>query len=285
MNGKRLGVVRQGRIGFTASVVAAIGILFGGISGAAAATPYANSMASTGDSITRAYNTGSTGFTDNPAASWSTGTNTTVVSHYTRLLGLNPAISGKNFNDAKSGARMVDLNGQLTTVAGRGVDYVTILMGGNDVCQPSEAAMTSVGDFTAQFSTAMATFTAASPSTKIYVVSIPNVKNLWSVLKSNGIARFIWSIGQVCQSMLARPLSTAQADVDRRARVLQREVDFNAALATVCAAYTQCRFDGNAVFNLAFVASDISTRDYFHPSLSGQKKLAAVSWTAGYWGP
>ena len=285
MNGKQLGIARQRRIGFAASVVAAIGILVGATSGAAAATAFPNSMASTGDSITRAYNTGSMAFTDNPAASWSTGTNTTVVSHYTRLLGLNPAISGHVWNDAKSGARMVDLGGQLTTVAGRGVDYVTILMGGNDVCQPTEAAMTSVADFTAQFSSAMATFTQASPTTKIYVVSVPNVKNLWSVLKNNGIARFIWSLGQVCQSMLARPLSTAQADVDRRDRVLGREVDFNTALATVCARYTQCRFDGNAVFNLAFAASDISTRDYFHPSLAGQKKLAAVSWSAGYWGP
>jgi lysophospholipase L1-like esterase len=242
-------------------------------------------MASTGDSITRAYNTGSTGFTDNPAASWSTGTNSTVVSHYTRLLGLNSAINGHAFNDAKSGARMVDLAGQLTTVAGQHVDYVTVLMGGNDVCQSSEASMTSVADFTAQFSNAMATFTVSSPTTNVYVVSIPNVYNLWSTLKSNSIARFIWAIGGVCQSMLARPTSTQSADVQRRARVLQREVDYNSALATVCAQYPTCRFDGNAVFNIAFTASDISTRDYFHPSLSGQKKLAAVSWSTGYWGP
>ena len=30
---------------------------------------------------------------------------------------------------------------------------------------------------------------------------------------------------------------------------------------------------------------DISTRDYFHPSLAGQTKLASVSWAAGYWRP
>src|SRR5437867_4442963 len=284
MDGKRSGVARRRRVTVT-GVIAAIGVLLLGVSGAAAAPSYPNSMASTGDSITRAYNTGSVAFTDNPGASWSTGTNSTVVSHYTRLLALNPGIAGHAFNDAKSGARMVDLNGQLGTAAGQSVDYVTILMGGNDVCQPSEAAMTSVADFTAQYSNAMATFTAASPSTNVYVVSIPNVKTLWSTLKGNAIARFVWAIGGVCQSMLARPLSTAQTDVDRRARVLQREVDFNAALASVCAAYTQCRFDGNAVFNVAFVASDISTRDYFHPSISGQKKLAAVSWSAGYWVP
>lgn len=274
---------RQRRIGLVASIIAAIGIL-GGATGVAGATPIPSSMASTGDSITRAYNTGS-GFADNPGGSWSTGTNTTVNSHYTRLLALNPAISGRNFNDAKSGAKMADLAGQLTTVAGRNVDYVTILMGGNDVCTSSESTMTSVASFTAQFSNAVATFTAASPNTRIYVVSIPNVKQLWSTLKGNALARFVWALGGVCQSMLARPTSTLAADVARRDRVLQRVVDFNAALASVCATYSQCRFDGNAVFNVAFTASDISTRDYFHPSLAGQKKLAAASWSAGYWGP
>jgi len=285
MNGRPSPTTRVGRTSAAAATLATIVVLLFGTSAASAATPYPNSIASTGDSITRAYNTGSIAFTDNPAASWSTGTNSTVVSHYTRLISLNPAINGHAFNDAKSGARMVDLAGQLATVATQNVDYVTVLMGGNDVCQPSESAMTPVADFPAHFSNAMATFTAASPNTQIYVVSIPNVKQLWATLKGNAVARFVWAIGGVCQSMLARPTSTLPADVARRDRVLQREVDFNTALATICATYTQCRFDGNAVFNTAFTATDISTRDYFHPSLSGQKKLAAVSWSAGYWGP
>ena len=283
MGPKATSTARRRRVAASGSVIGAIAVLLlAGTTASAASFP--SSMASTGDSITRAYNTGSA-YADNPAGSWSTGTNATVVSHYTRLVGLNAAISGQAFNDAKSGARMVDLAGQLVTVAGQHVDYVTILMGGNDVCQPSEAQMTSVATFTSQFSTAMASFATASPDTNIYVVSIPNVKNLWSTLKGNGLARFIWALGGVCQSMLARPTSTLQADVDRRARVVQREVDYNTALASVCAQYARCRFDGNAVFNLAFTASDISTRDYFHPSLAGQKKLAAVSWSAGYWGP
>jgi lysophospholipase L1-like esterase len=283
MNGYRSRATRTPRA-LTAALLGTIGALLLGASGASAAS-YPSSMASTGDSITRAYNTGFFPYTDNPSASWSTGTNSTVVSHYTRLTALNPAISGHAFNDAKSGARMVDLNGQLTTVAGQHVDYVTVLMGGNDVCQPTEAAMTSVADFTAEFRKAMATITSLSPSTKVFVVSIPNVYNLWSTLKNNVVARFVWGLFGVCQAMLANPLSTAAADVARRARVLQREVVFNAALATVCAAYLQCRFDGNAVFNVAFTASDITARDYFHPSTAGQKKLAAVSWSAGYWGP
>ena len=58
---------------------------------------------------------------------------------------------------------------------------------------------------------------------------------------------------------------------------------FNTVLHDVCALYVQCHFDGYAVFNTVFVASDVTTRDFFHPSISGQAKLALVSWAAGYW--
>lgn len=272
-------------IGRLSGVIAGLALVASATLTASAAPAYPRSIASTGDSITRAYNTGWFPYVDNPSASWSTGTNSTVRSHYTRLLALQPLISGHAYNDAKSGAKMVDLAGQMTTAAGQRVDYVTVLMGGNDVCTSSESTMTSVTNFRAQFTSAMNVITTKSPSTRVYVVSIPNVYQLWNVLKSNGTARAVWWTFGVCQSMLANPESTAQADVDRRARVLQRDVDFNTALAQVCALYTQCRFDGNAVFNTTFTAADITTRDYFHPSVSGQAKLASVSWSAGYWGP
>ncbi len=250
---------------------------------AAAAPPLPNSMASTGDSITRAFNTGFLPLLDNPAASWSTGTSTTVNSHYRRILLPNPAISGKNFNHAKSGARMADLNAQVAAVNTRKVQYVTILMGGNDVCTSTEAAMTPVLTFRAQFQTAMTTLTAGSPNANVYVVSIPNAYQLWAILKDNASARKAWSSFGICQSLLANPLSTDPVDENRRLAVKQRNVEFNTQLAEVCAPYPRCRFDSNRVFDTAFTQSDISTRDYFHPSLAGQKKLAEVSWAAGFW--
>jgi lysophospholipase L1-like esterase len=276
---------RTGRRGAVALVAALWAIALVGAGVAQGAPAYPSSMASTGDSITRAYNTGVFPYVDNPSASWSTGTSSTVVSHYTRLLAKNPSLTGHAYNDAKSGAKMADLNGQMATVVGQKPGYVTVLMGANDVCTSSESTMTSVDAFSASFTQAMTTVTAGSPSTLVYVVSIPNIYQLYTVLKGNRTARSVWALFGICQSMLANPTSTSQADVDRRARVLQREEDFNTALAQVCATFNQCRFDGGAVFNTAFAASDISTRDYFHPSLSGQAKLASVSWSAGYWGP
>lgn len=249
---------------------------------APATAGWPSSIASTGDSITRAYNTGAVAFTDAPANSWSTGTNSAINSHYLRILASNPAISGHNFNDAVSGAHMVDLNGQMVTVNSQAVNYVTVLMGANDACTSTEAGMTDVVTFRSQFQTALNTLSAGSPDARVYVLSVPDIYNLWFILKDNSSARFAWSAFGICQSMLANPLSTAQADIDRRNRVRQRVVDFNTQLSQVCSTNIHCRFDNNTVFNTAFVPSDISTRDYFHPALAGQTRLADATYQVGF---
>lgn len=243
---------------------------------------YPSSMASTGDSITRAFNTGSVPFTDSVANSWSTGTNTTVQSHYSRILSQNPLISGHSFNDAVTGAVMADLNGQVTNVNSQGVGYVTILLGANDACADTEDQMTPVATYRAQFQAAINTLAAGSPDARIFVLSVPNIYNLWAILKDNASARSTWSLLGICQSMLANPLSTDQADIDRRNRVRQRVVDYNTQLAEVCATDVHCRFDNNAAFNTDFVPSDITTRDYFHPTISGQAKIATISYGATF---
>jgi lysophospholipase L1-like esterase len=248
----------------------------------AAVVGYPTAIAATGDSITRAFNTGGTIFTDAPGNSWATGTNSAVNSQYNRILTADRLTSVRAYNDAQTGAKMVDLNGQILSVNGQGVDYITILLGANDACTPSEAAMTDVATYRAQFQQALNTLTAGSPNARIFVASVPDVYKLWDLLKDNTTARIVWYTYSICQSMLANPTSTAPADVDRRARVRQRVVDYNTQLAQVCATNVHCRFDNNATFNTIFATADVSTRDYFHPSLSGQALLAGVTYGATF---
>ena len=239
---------------------------------------YPSSIASTGDSITRAFNDCWFPYVDCPAASWSTGTSS--YSHYRRLQAVNPAITGRASNHAVSGADMADLNGQVQGAVARGAQYVTILMGANDVCASSEAAMTPVVDFRAQFAQALTTLATGLPNARVFVSSIPDIHQLFTLYRFDLGANAVWAIAGLCQSMLANPLSSSAADLQRRSRVRQRNIDYNVQLAQVCALYSRCRFDGNAVFNTAFSRSDVTTRDYFHPSVSGQAKLAAVGWAA-----
>lgn len=142
--------------------------------------------------------------------------------------------------------------------------------------------MTPVATFKSEFASAMKTLSAGLPDARIYVVSIPSVYRLWQVLHTNSSADFVWGYAGICQSMLANPTSTAQADVDRRAAVNQREIDFNTQLKRVCKSYVHCRFDGDAVFNYPFTAADANTLDYFHPSITGQGVLASVAWSHSF---
>lgn len=271
--------MKPGLVRLIAVIVLAAALIAPIATSAGAAPAEPSSMSALGDSITRGFN--ASGFyVDSPNRSWSTGGDAAVNSHYLRIQRRNPAITG--YNDARTGAKVAALPGQASTAVGRGVDYVTILIGANDACTSTESQMTPVSTFRSHVDTAMNTLTQGVPNVQVLVVSIPNIHRLWQVGKDSYAARAAWDAYDICQSMLANPRSTAQADVERRQRVRQRVVDYNAQLATECAQHVQCRYDGGAVFGYPFALSQLSGWDYFHPDTSGQAVLAEVSNNAGY---
>jgi lysophospholipase L1-like esterase len=245
----------------------------------AASPPLPSSMAAIGDSITRAYDV-CCAYGDHPGQSWSTGSTSYdgIASHYERIKRLNPAIAGRGYNDAVSGARMAAAPTQAAQAVSQGARYVTVLLGANDLCTASPATMTSTETFRAQFSQAMATLMAQDQDPYVLVSSIPNIYQLWQVLHGNSLARWVWATARICQSMLG----ATRTEADRQ-QVVAREGAFNQTLAEVCAAYARCRWDGGAVYNYQFSASQVSTLDFFHPSLSGQAALARVTWAASWW--
>ncbi|WP_200210022.1 SGNH/GDSL hydrolase family protein [Micromonospora coerulea] len=248
----------------------------------AATTPPPNSMASMGDSITRGFNACGW-YVDCTSRSFSTGDYSTVNSHYLRIRAVNPNIQGRNHNDARSGAKSADMYGQAGTAVSQGVEYVTVMIGANDACTSSEATMTPVSTYRANIDSALNRLRAGLPNARVAVLSVPDIYRLWYIGRSNFSALSAWSSFGICQSMLANPTSTAQADVDRRARVRQRVIDYNTQLAQACAAYgANCDFDDNAVFSYPFVLSQVSGWDYFHPNTSGQAVLASISYANGF---
>jgi lysophospholipase L1-like esterase len=248
---------------------------------AGAAPPLPSSIAGIGDSITRAFDV-CCWYGEHPAQSWTTGGMPFdgISSHYERILGSNPSVYGHNYNDARTGARMRDAQGQAQTGVGQGAQYVTILMGANDACTSSPSTMTSVADFQAQYTATLRTLAAGLPAgAHVFVASIPNVYRLWQLFRSDATAQLVWATAQICQSML----SLANTEADRQA-VLTRVQAFNQVLADGCGQYAFCRYDGGAVFNYAFTSGQVSKLDYFHPSLSGQAALASITWQRSWWG-
>jgi lysophospholipase L1-like esterase len=236
-------------------------------------------MAALGDSITRAMAVCCSNG-DNSQHSWSTGDgpNDGVASHYERLSRLDRAITGRNHNNAISGSSAVHLPGQAEMAVKQNVEYVTVLIGANDLCASSAAAMTSEAEFASHINTAMATLHRGLPEARIFVGSIPDLYQLWKVLEGTDEAREGWSGGS-CPSMLSIGNTEEQ-----RQLVVERELAFNRILAQACSRYKNCRWDNNAVYDFKFSVSDVSILDYFHPSLEGQARLAELTWRVSWWG-
>jgi hypothetical protein len=262
-------------------VVLALAVVSAGLMAqpAWAAPPLPSSMAAIGDSITRAYDV-CCSYGDHPGQSWSTGYTSYdgIASHYERIRQLNSAITGHGYNDAVTGAKMAAAPTQAGQAVSQGARYVTILLGANDLCTSSVSTMTSTDSFRAQFSQAMGILMAQDRKPYVFVSSIPNLYQLWQVLHTNSLARWVWANFHICQSMLAATNTDSQ-----RQQVKTREAAFNQVLADVCAQYSRCRWDNKAVYNYSFSASQVTTLDFFHPSLSGQAALARVTWAASWW--
>jgi lysophospholipase L1-like esterase len=244
-------------------------------------------MAAAGDSMTRGYNVGPCCvWADGPEYSWSTGDNTRVDSHYQRLLAMNPRF--REFNVAKTGAKVSDLDRQLRLAATYHADYLTIMIGANDLlavlgrgeheCHADPAAMTPVATFRAQFRKALTHFTETRPHADVLVASIPNIPRLWGIFSQDPGVIDVWNKRSSCEVILG----DHRADAAIRLAGA-RLVAYNDVMAEVCSSFTRCRWDGGAVFRYPFAKADFSSVDYFHPNPSGQRRIAALTWRAGFW--
>jgi lysophospholipase L1-like esterase len=250
------------------------------VGASAPSPPLPGSIAAIGDSISVAFDD-CCSFGPHPQDSWSTGGGypaNGVYSQYQRVLAVNPSVSGHAYNDAVPGAKVADANSQAHMAVTQQAQYVTILIGANDVCTGSIASMTSTANFQSAFQSTMSTLESGLPTgAHIFVSSIPNIYALWSTLHSNPTAQAVWSLG-ICQSML----STANTEAQRQQVLTQEQAD-NSVLSQVCGQYANCRWDRSTTFNYHFTPIDVSTIDYFHPSQTGQGLLAALTWDASWW--
>lgn len=278
------------------------------LAGTATATKPPRVMAALGDSITRGYNTSGPGCPTGPALdcpqnSWATGTNPAVDSVRERLDAISPQPLTA-YNDAVSGARATNLLKQAETAAGQDPDFVLIEIGANDACAETP---TATATFREQVRAALQVLVSANKQVYIQLMSIPDINQLRTIFTEppdpNALLR--WEQFHVCQGLLANPTSTEPADEARREAFRDQVMAYNGALAEVCAEFKRCTWDDEAVFSSKFTNADVanvtntggldifpfnvipvigpgnpnSTADYFHPSVSGQAKLAEAAWS------
>src|SRR5262249_7988606 len=139
-----------------------------------------------------------------------------------------------------------------------------IQTGGNDACGMPDP--TRPETFRAQFEAGLKTLEARVPRARVVVLSIFDLPAMWDAVKS------------VPAATTTRNLCTSVESADGK-RALERQVrDLNQQLVSVCAHHRNCRYDGGAAYSLRWHRHNISTVDYFHPSLSGQRNIEAALW-------
>jgi lysophospholipase L1-like esterase len=249
-----------------------------------------------GDSYSHAYSVSPSNLDEHIGFSWVVGSapNDGVFSLYERFkaIGGSPVI----VDAAKSGKEMMDAPRQANLVvaaakklkAGQ-TAYVTFELGTNDLCADPNPKTDPVS-FERSLATAIATLRAGLPAgSRILVLSVPDFPHFHDITQANPAARANLALPENsnrCPPYLGDngPFSMAQAN-DYLGR-------YNAALKGVCrdiaasdspSGKLYCTYNATLLADTDFLIADLSSVDYFHPSLSGQAKMAADAWAADVW--
>ena len=251
-------------------------------------------LAAIGDSYTQAWSVSPSYKRDHPGFSWAVGTTKRdgVFSLRERLEALGDKITV--VDAATSGKKMSDAARQATNVVAAAKKlpsgstvYVTFELGTNDLC---DDPTTDPADFEAQLRSAVSILRSGLPAgSRILMLSIPDFSHFHDITQADAKAKATLNLkanSRMCAPFLGSdsPLSLQDAE-----QVLST---YDAILYQVCdeieatdgkSGKLHCRRNDALLSEKDFTIKDLSTVDYFHPSLSGQARMAAAAWKAGNW--
>jgi lysophospholipase L1-like esterase len=249
-------------------------------------------LAVIGDSYTQAWTVSPAYPRDHTQFSWAIGTdpNDGVLSLVERFkaLGASPAVvdaatSGMKMDDAIRQANLVAAAARKLT-AGQ-IAYVTFMLGTNDLCDDPK---TDPGAFETAARSAMQIVAAALPAgSRILAFPVPDFAHLRDVTQADPTAKAALALpvnASRCPPFLG-DASTATLGQAANYRKL-----YDTSLEKVCSEVNVantgklvCTWDAAKLSLGDFTVGDLSTADWFHPSLSGQAKIAAAAWSADVW--
>jgi lysophospholipase L1-like esterase len=245
-------------------------------------TAYPNAVAVIGDADATGYASDTKHpFQEDRANSWATGTNPSVRSIYSRLLAVNPSITGHAFNFASHGATLKDLPSQVRKAVARTIkpELVLVQIMENDItCDGKDD--TRYTDYQARTTAALQTLAKGLPKARILAVSKWGTLDSYiNAVQSYGMAARLTHAGKGPCSIFAP--KTGKVVPEHVSYVRRMTNGYHAAFAAACAAVPTCRYDGGAARRIALRPADLAHR-YEHLSVQGQAKLAAVEWKGLY---
>lgn len=239
--------------------------------------------------------------------SWSTGSNRRlwVHSHYAMLSYLaeshgragvkvnNAAVSSEDSGDAlKQLSKVLDWSVEST---GKGSpDYVTILIGANDLCNDPGKLSTPTEVYRGRITKLIHEVLVRNQKSKVMVLELPNVNRVWEFARDKKLSRFknfqncsaLWRQSNLCKSVLS-DLSPAE-----RSRSINQNREYNRVLRETVAQFAaqNGRYGRDRVrlargFYDQELKFDEFSIDCFHPNYSGQSNMGWKSFSQSWWYP
>jgi lysophospholipase L1-like esterase len=255
-------------------------ITLGAFSLQAYGKPYV--MGALGDSVSTATN--STGWGDKLRSSWSTGTSfgdSLGESHFQKLQKIYGKSEVKAYNKAVSGSESSDLGNQIQGLSPYNPDYVTILMGGNDLCHMPISHLRAkniavVDQLEENMAKGITTLVKQNQNIKILLVPIPDLIQVRELGQAKG-CQWIWDLFQVC-----KPILPSQRTPGERANFAAILKEANQRLVQLAGRFPENVRIDPSIGDMDFEPDHISSRDCFHPSGAGQAFLAEKTWSQGW---
>ncbi len=250
-------------------------------------------LAAIGDSYSQAYSVSPQYRYDHPEFSWVVGTAArdgvqSLLERF-RALGASPAV----VDAATSGRKMSDAPRQASLVVaaakklGPGeTAYVTFELGTNDLC---DVLITEPAAFEQQLATAMTTLRTGLPAgSRILMLALPDFPHFHEMTQADAATRAALLLPKNSNRCPPYLGTYGSATTESSNYYLTKYDDIlKAACDLVNAGATPhrltCTYDVSKLAESDFTATDLSTYDYFHPSLTGQAKMAESAWQADVW--
>ena len=229
-------------------------------------------IGSIGDSITAAFDARRP--LPNREINWSTGERNAklVNSHVLRIREAMPGKRVGSVNLAISGSKAPDVVKQAAKMAAYRPDYVTVLVGANDVCAWPEDHEAALAAYEKNMRTILDTLVASNIDMKILVSAVPNMPLLQRIGAANS-CQGRWNLLKICKPLLG----SDRTDEQRRA-FAARWIDMNEVLLRVSSEYPRNVRFASSVAEPVFHIGHLSPYDCFHPNTSGQDFLAEKTW-------
>ncbi len=226
-----------------------------------------------GDSLTAGLNADAP--FDQRSRNWSDGKE--IDSHAVRLA-KKFGVEVVSKNVSVSGSRIDSLASQTAKLLEDNYrpDYVTILIGANNICdgdlRPEELSAISKN----LLLDSIQALIRANENVKIIIGAIPKINFLYELLHGDTTCQENWRSFSVCYNLL-------QSTKFEREKGVVRWTAYNKMQKEVAAMYPKNVKFTSRISGEIFTVEDISRIDCFHPNISGQRKLAEITWQEGWY--